>query len=238
MIDRDPFDPRDWGAPDAPIDPDMGQYYRRDCLAIVEKSRSDPAYFPGIASMVFTSIQQPFASIRDRLADVAREGLASRVLYGNHRGGMRYVMRHTAELHTAAEWCASGRGGLDRLLMRYLEIPGLGIVKASFLAQLTTGQGACMDGINLHRFDLRKDHFRHRTAWTDKTRLAKVRSYNAYWATLGDSAYWWDTWCQFQADRTHYLNGVSAAKVGDGSASAVSALHLACLDYIVKDETQ
>ena len=71
----DPFDltGEDWGR-DIPPPVDCGQYFRRDCLAIVEASRSDPRYFPGIASMVFTSIQQPFYSIEDRLREVARDG--------------------------------------------------------------------------------------------------------------------------------------------------------------------
>jgi hypothetical protein len=224
----DPFDlsGEDWS-------PASGTFggYERDCKAIVEASRSDPAYFPGIASFVFNSIQQPFWSIEDRLADTAREGITSRYLYGHKRTGMQYVLTHFRDLHAAAEWCASGRGGLDRLLMRYLEIPGLGIVKASFLAQLTAGQGACMDGINLHRFDLREDHFRHRATWTDKTRLAKVRSYNAYWQSLGDSAYWWDTWCEFQANRDVNLAGRIMRRIG--TPDDVSRLHRSCLKYTV-----
>lgn len=228
--DIDPFDPRAWEEPEI-SDPATGQYHARDCMAIVAASRGDATLFPGIAAFVFASIKQPFHSIEDRLADIQKAGVTSRFMYGNHRGGLQYVLNHYQDLHRYAEACNLGVIGLDSLLMEYLKIPGLGIVKASFLAQLTTGQGACMDGINLHRFDLRQDHFRHRSEWTDKTRLAKVRSYNAYWGSIGPSGYWWDTWCQFQADRTENLAGRTMRPIG--TAGDVSKLHLACLRFTV-----
>ena len=228
----DPFDlsGEEWGR-DTPTPAGIGQYHARDCAHIARTSLGNSVYFPGIVAFVFASIQAPFNSIEDRLADIQENGVTSIWLYGYKRIGLQYVLNNAEDLWNASIACSDGSIGLDDLLMRYLEVPGLGIVKASFLAQLTTGQGACMDGINLHRFDLREDHFRHRSEWTPKTRLAKVRSYNAYWQSIGDSGYWWDTWCQFQAERVVNQAGRTIRPIG--TTSDVSALHLACLRFTV-----
>lgn len=205
---------------------DTGTMHATDCQWIVTQVRElGPDAIPGVMAFVVNSIQQPFYSIASRMDDTARHGTASRYLMGHKRAALLYAWQHKVALWKAAQ---STDLSLDALLMEYLRVPGLGIVKASFLAQLTTGHGACLDGINSHRLGIAKDAWRHRTEWSEKTRLAKVRAYNAYWSAIGSSAYWWDTWCEFQGTRETDIRGYAIAS--PGSPEDVSRLHRRAID--------
>ena len=84
------------------------------------------------------------------------------------------------------------------------EVPGLGLIKAGFLIQLTYGLSACLDTHNLKRFGIpprtfRSDKFKELK--TPKSRLRKVKQYHGACERFGGTEALWDTWCQFIADK-------------------------------------
>lgn len=174
-------------------------YFHDDCAFIVDAAQRDANALPGIAALVLCSIQQPFHTVATQLQDVARNGLTSRYLFGSKRDGLAYVMANRRELHAVARAVHGGDATLDDAVLAYLAIPGLGIVKASFLAQMTVGNGACLDLHNLARLGLAESAFKTPKALKVDTIRARIRSYRAVWESIGDSAYWWDSWCDHVA---------------------------------------
>lgn len=206
--------------------------FAADCLPIVEHATKHADNLPGIAALVLLSIRQPFYMMPRQMADVARNGLESPYLFGWKRDGLAYVIRNRHALHRAACAYRDGTMNLDSLILEYLAVPGLGIVKASFLAQMTVGDGACLDTLNLRTLGLSETAFRLSKALTVATVRKRITTYNAVWRSVGDSAHWWDSWCAFVGDRTH--NDRGAAIGGFRNAAHVSATHRLAITTKIK----
>lgn len=116
---------------------------------------------------------------------------------------------------------AGGPRAPDYLVGYLATLPGLGLAKAGFAAQMIYGVSGCLDTHNLSRFGLGVytfSHFKRRR--TVRARLAFATRYNGAVRDAGGTAALWDTWCEFIAARRPliYLN-----------ADVVSGLHVAAL---------
>jgi hypothetical protein len=198
--------------------------FTTDCLWIVEQAQKSADTFPGIAALVLLSIRQPFYLMGRQVQDVAENDYASRYLFGWKSSGLHHVRANKRSLHYAAQACHGGDITLDELILEYLAIPGMGIVKASFLAQMTVGDGACMDTLNLRTLGLSETAFRLSKTLTVKTVKRRIAAYNAVWRSVGNSAHWWDSWCDLVASRIGNVRGYAIGSAGS-SAHAVSKLH-------------
>ncbi len=81
---------------------------------------------------------------------------------------------------------------------------------------MTVCQGACLDSHNLKALGLDVNTFKTPKSLTVKTIALRITVYNATWQAIGDSAHWWNGWCDFIATLypKRFANG-----------AAVSALH-------------
>lgn len=183
-------------------------YFDAHALPLGEACRNDLGVWVETATMVLLSIQQPWHKLPIQFHDVRENGRQSKYLWGFKSNGFDFLLAHGSRLHKAAR-VAHAANDLDGLIWAYLEIPGLGLVKASFLAQLTIGQGACLDVHNLKRFGFKPDAFKLPKSLKAETIHSKIRLYNAAWSAHGDSRFWWDTWCDHLAKRhkAHYKSG-------------------------------
>jgi hypothetical protein len=176
-------------------------HFYRDCTRIVRYSQSSPDAWADSACFTMLTIQQWLALVPRALDDVRISGPQSRFAWGNKRKGIEYILANKRGLWKSARAFKAGKIGLDDLILDYLAIPGLGIVKASFLAQLTVGDGACLDVHNLRAMGLDLDSFKTSKSLKVESIRKRIAVYNAAWRALGDSAYWWDTWCDSYAAR-------------------------------------
>jgi hypothetical protein len=165
---------------------------------------------------VVLTIRQPFYGVAHQMRDVRKNGAASRYLFGWKRDAFRYLAQHKASLQSSAKAFQAGQISLDSLILAYLAIPGMGIVKASFFAQLTVCDGACLDSHNLKALGLNAAAFKTPKTLTVGTIAKRIAAYNAVWRSVGDSAHWWDGWCNWVAL-------LYPKRFQDGAA--VSALH-------------
>ena len=200
-------------------------HFTTDCLWIVDHAQRSADSFPGISALVLLSIQQPFSELARAMPDVAANGFESRYLWGFKPKGLAYVQANKSDLWRSARRYADGEINLDTLILDYLAIPGLGIVKASFLAQMTVGNGACLDTHNLRSLGLALDAFKTpKTLKVDSVRK-RIATYNATWQNQGDSAHWWNLWCDSVGSRTHNSRGAHLNGLFYGGGAEVSALH-------------
>ena len=187
-------------------------HFAKDCLEIAGEARHSDRVFLDVATLVLLSIQQPWYGMPRQFADVRRTGRDSVYLFGAKRAGFDYVSEHVGDLRIAAQ-IAYDRNDLDGLIMRFLDVPCLGLAKASFLAQMTMANGACLDVHNLRSLGLDASATRLAKGATVATKARKVSTYNSAWQAVGDSAYWWDSWCEALLTRSAYHRFNSAAEV-------------------------
>jgi hypothetical protein len=187
-------------------------YFQTDCLEVASAARHSDKVFVDTATMVLLSIQQPWQGVPAQFAHVRAHGRDSVYLFGAKRAGFDYVVEHAQALRIDAQ-IAHDTKNLDALLMKYLAIPGLGLVKASFLAQLTIADGACIDLHNARRLGLTPNDLKLPKTLKDASRLAKISAYNATWRAHGDSEYWWNSWCDNMVGTSYNKRLASGAQV-------------------------
>lgn len=180
---------------------------------------ASPDAFADVAVFVLLTIQEPLKRVPE-YAERVRHGDTD-PLWGIKRRGAEWAWGHAAEWSArAAQWA---RAGDDiGLLLELAECPGLGAVKAGFLAQLAFGRVGCLDTHNLARFNLKPDAFTLRAKMTPQLRERKARAYVAQCAELGGCEYLWDSWCAYVAAQTRFEY--------PGGAFEVSAFHCRALN--------
>lgn len=180
-------------------------YFERDAMALVKAAQEDPGVVFRIIIMALLSIRQPWHSVSEQFDDVFGKGRYSSHLFGFKREGYDYAYENMNQIHGTVK----NSQNLDQLIVDLMKVPGLGLAKASFVAQMTVGDGACLDGHNLRRIGLDTSFTRLDKSRSPEILCKKVDIYNEAWKVHGDSAYWWNSWCEALAARPH--SGFSTA---------------------------
>ena len=194
--------------------------YDRDMPLMSAHALASPSGLVEIIAFVLCTIQQPLQSVARQMADIRANGVDSKYLFGSKREGYRYAVEHAAVLHAAIVKAVEVNdvvGAVDVLT----NVPSLGVVKASFVAQICGLEVACLDTHNLRRLGLSESAFKMPKGLKHSTRLAKIAAYVAICADTGGARHWWNSWCEFVAG--------NRANRSLATADAVSAYHVACI---------
>lgn len=192
-------------------------YFARDAKGfIAPKALDNPDSFFSCVVFTLATIQQAFYAVPMILQRIEKEGIDSPFLFASKREGFAYASENRAILQSKARAYVKREISLDMLILEFMEIPGLGLAKASFLAQMVVGDGACLDRHNLRALGLPESFTKASKDLKPASLLRRVEFYNSTWRKHGDSAFWWNTWCDHVA--TMYPK-----KFANGAA--VSALH-------------
>ena len=161
----------------------------------------NPRRFVGVGTMVLLSIRQPWATVGEQLREVRLEGAKAQGLWGFKSSGYEYLQLHKDALYAKVRDVRAGRREVSSMLRHFLKVPGLGLAKAGFLAQLTTGTAGCLDSHNLERFGLQGESFRIRRRATDAAQIQeiddKISFYLAICDACGGARLLWDEWCHY-----------------------------------------
>lgn len=149
-----------------------------------------------VVSMVSLSIQQAWYSVGNQLADVDANGENSRFLWGSKKPCYNYVTKHKGDLFLALHEYKKGKIDLPDLLVKVADIPGLGLVKAGFVIQLSLGKIGCLDVHNLRQYGVDAAMFKYGKNATPATKRKKAELYIATCEKLGGSEYLWNKWCE------------------------------------------
>lgn len=185
-------------------------YFERDAGALARAARQDHEVIFRIIVMVLLSIRQPWAKVPEQFQHVGQYGASSKWLFGFKREGYFFASRYAPDLRILLQ---SYDGNLDALIEKLMLVPGLGLAKASFVAQMLVNDGACLDSHNLSRMGLSPKFTRIDKNVSNDLIRGRIRAYNNAWREYGDSAYWWNTWCSALVGRDF------------ATASDVSAVH-------------
>jgi hypothetical protein len=191
--------------------------YDRDMPIMRAHALASTDGFTDVVAFVLCTIQQPLRSVANQMADIRANGAESKYLFGSKRAGYAYALDHAAELLSAVRGAHDAAEAVDALTA----IPGLGIVKAAFVAQICGFEVACLDTHNLRRLGMAEASLKLAKSVKPETRRRKIADYVALCARTGGARHWWDSWCEFVAG--------NRANRTLATADAVSAFHVACL---------
>lgn len=193
--------------------------YERDVKAIAAHAMASEDGLFDVIEFVLCTIRQPLQQVIRQRADIATKGPASNYLFSSKRAGWTWANEHKGYLWRVTKDIMQRPDSEDRkadLIQHFMQVPGLGMVKAAFVVQCIGGGTACIDSHNLTRLGLPVSAVKIGAKLKPETIRAKVLAYVRMCDETGGSAYWWNSWCDYVAGRRG-----SPLKTGD----QVSAYH-------------
>lgn len=117
--------------------------------------------------------------------------------------GADYVYENRYELYNESMKIIKSKkqGAKHDLVMRWLQVPGLGVVKASFVTQMFAGWVGCLDVHNIRKYlpdeDAKKGtpSFWQTAGLSQESKYKKVSNYIDFCYKLGGPGVLWDQWC-------------------------------------------
>ena len=166
---------------------------------------------------VVATIQQQLETVPAILDSLEQDGPQSMWAFGFKRDSVAYINANYVRVHNDAIAQASYAADLLAVFHR---VPGLGLVKAGFAAQLFANQIGCIDRHNVTLYGIPLSALRCDKVLTQRTQVTKRKRYIALCDGLGGSAVLWSQWCDYLA-RMRPVNW--------GSGREVSQFHYECL---------
>ena len=138
-----------------------------------------------------------------------------RVIWGSKPAALEYLDGPDGwSVYNLASGCAATRdaaGVLDALT----RVPGIGLAKAGFLAQMAYGLAGCLDTHNLRRFGLSPNLCALRASALPPTRARRIGAYLEAVEQCGGSENLWNDWCAYLAERapSRYLHAYDVSEL-------------------------
>lgn len=188
--------------------------YRTDIHPIRDFGHTSPLHLAAMITMALLSIRQPFRTVERQMQHVRLNGENSGYLWGFKRAGYNYALDNALDIHSNIVGCTSPEAAIEALI----EVPGLGLAKAGFVAQMLGFDVGCIDSRNASRLGLRRKHSRIDKWRPEHVRLNAISKYVAMCQRLGGAERLWDDWCEDISRDEFFL-----------TPDRVSRYHLDCL---------
>lgn len=190
---------------------------------LVEEWCDSPERLVSVGTMVLLSIRMQWVGVGNQMADVRKHDADSICLWGFKRDGYKYLVANRERLFERLKAARDGEIWIEDLVREFLKVPGLGLAKAGFLTQLTTGVCGCLDMHNVERFGLSPKAWHIRPRVNPQEQLveidAKIALYMGLVDECGGAEELWNDWC------THVANTVSTFD-GPGDVSRRHYIYL------------
>ena len=179
--------------------------YQRDCTEIVQHALQSPNGLYDVIEFTLCTINMPLSRVIEQRKSIKLHGIMSKWVSSTKAQGITYAQEHKVELHTLMLNIRETAGcdtidGAQAVVDLFMRIPSIGMVKAGFIGQMLGFQVACLDRHNVRALGLSESALRINKKASQEVRLKKIREYVKLCRRKG-SEYWWDTWCNFVADR-------------------------------------
>jgi hypothetical protein len=184
--------------------------------------------FVNTGLFVLLTIQAGLSTVKGSMEKVSIDGVKANCLWGKKDEGYKYLIKHgdylRGEMYKIAD--AKGYNSVEAcadVVELFMQVPNLGMVKASFLAQCLGFNVACIDGHNVKRLGINPNLVKTPPkAMKPETARRKVEEYIVLTQREG-SKYWWNTWCEYVAGNK------ANRKLTTGNV--VSKFHVECITY-------
>ena len=175
-----------------------------------------------VYTFVLATIQQSLWQTPAIMASIDAEGVESRFLWGMKENGYTYAVSEAEGIYdtSMAIWMSFTDDAIPYELTRfYAGLPGLGVVKGGFMAQLCFGVSGCIDTHNMALYGVEPKQFKASIfkSGSIKRRKRMLTEYMQLIDSEGGCAALWDRWCEYVYKRNNERYD---------SAYEVSALHV------------
>ena len=179
--------------------------YNRD-NKMIQKYADQGSTQTAIAAMFVISSIRTFTWLLPDMMDNYRDkGMKSfNNLMPKQKEGIKYVMKNKEWLYNLVQSYKAGDIYPEEFLITLQRIPCIGLVKAGFIMQLTTGEAGCLDCHNLKQYDVDENTFKVNGKDKGKMTAAsfnKARKYLAVCKEIGGSEVLWNNWCDLVAEK-------------------------------------
>jgi thermostable 8-oxoguanine DNA glycosylase len=179
--------------------------YQRDCTMIAQYALASPQGLYDVIEFTLCTINMPISRVHLQRQSIKEEGTQSKWVSATKANGINYAKMNQAYLHKQILHIRD-KYGLDTIdgsqyaIDLFIKIPSIGMVKAGFIAQMCGFNVACLDRHNVRALGMSETALNLNKKVSDELRLKKIREYVKLCRRRG-SEYWWDTWCNYVADR-------------------------------------
>lgn len=170
--------------------------YHEDIANCNNFLQASPANFKRGLFFVLATIQQQLETVPAIVADFETMGTASRYAFGFKATGIDYINANFETLHRDA---LRAKDKPAKLLKVLLQVPGFGVVKAGFAAQLFSNLVGCIDVHNITLYGVPMSALRYNRKLKPPTLRRKRADYIGLCNSLGGSAFLWSQWCDHVA---------------------------------------
>jgi hypothetical protein len=182
--------------------------YDIHAVNIKKFSKESPENLADVILMVVLSIQQDWKSVGKQIQDVKEHGAESRFLWGNKAKTYKYLAARKNFLFS--QFLAvinSNKTDGDKalsLMKIFLQVPGLGLVKAGFCCQLTAGLVGCIDLHNIRLYGISENHLKISMKVKNKELIRqKINNYVSICHNIGTEKLW-NNWCEHLSTKNSF----------------------------------
>lgn len=179
--------------------------YINHATKIKQHAFESPQALADVIIMVALSIQQPWATVGDQMKDVKLNGAESKFLWGVKRKTYAYVQKNKGIMFGKYRAILSSKKSDDdkalELMAMFMNVDGLGAVKAGFVCQLTAGLVGCIDLHNIRIYGIEASTLKISNKIKNKELYRKkIKNYITVCHNIGTEKLW-DTWCNHLANQ-------------------------------------
>jgi hypothetical protein len=162
-----------------------------------------------VGLVALCSIRMQWVGVGNQLAKINAGDLTP--LWGHKRKGYEYLKANKKLLYRTVRDLRAGRISTRAFIRQWIKVPGMGIVKAGFVAQMTCGKAGCLDMHNIERYGLDAKVFQvpARVKLADQMQAIDdtINHYLSLCELCGGTEYLWDEWCRVLADKVSTFDG-------------------------------
>ena len=177
--------------------------------ARIQRWCKNPDKVVQVGLVALCSIRMQWVGVGNQLAKINNGDLTP--LWGHKRKGFEYLKANKAVLYRTVRDLRAGRISTRAFIRQWLKVPGMGIVKAGFVAQMTCGKAGCLDMHNITRYGLdakvltvpKRVNVADQLVAIDDT----INHYLSLIELCGGTEYLWDEWCRILDEKVGTFHG-------------------------------
>jgi len=184
--------------------------YKTHAPIISKHAQQSADNLADVILMVVLSIQQPWHSVGSQMKDVAQHKKDSRFLWGNKKKTYNYLSKNKGKMfgqfRAIINSSKTDHEKSVSLMKLFMQVDGLGAVKAGFVCQLTAGLVGCIDLHNVRMYRIDDKVLKISTKIKSKELYhKKIEDYVELCHNIGTEKLW-DSWCNHLATQKNRFN--------------------------------
>ena len=173
--------------------------------ARIQRWCKNPDKVVSVGLMALLSIRMQWVGVGNQMAAVRANGMKATQLWGLKRKGYKYLLENKQVLYKTVRDLRAGRISTRAFIRQWLKVPGMGIVKAGFVCQMTCGKAGCLDMHNITRYGLDAKVFTVPKRVDIAAQMQAIDDTINHYLSLcdlcGGTEYLWNEWCRILADK-------------------------------------